>query len=76
MPMKVELSDAKLLAELADALTRSGCRADPTTRRACEVDHPLATSEHEALLEVAFFVRAWQLSHPDVSATVTPALAG
>jgi hypothetical protein len=69
--MKVEITDAKLLADLVAALKRGGCSADATTRRACRVVHPLATSENEALLEVAFFVRAWQLRHPGVDATVT-----
>ena len=69
--MKVEITDGKLLTELVDALMRSGCRANPTTRSACDVVHPLASSEHEALLEIAFFVRAWQLHHPGVEATVT-----
>jgi hypothetical protein len=72
MQMQVEITDGNLLAELVDALTRSGCRADPTNRRACRVVHPLASSENEALLEVAFFVRAWQLRHPGVGATVAP----
>ncbi len=69
--MKVEITDAKLLTDLVDALKRGGCRADRTTRRACRVVHPLASSDSEALLEVAFFVRAWQLRHPGVGATVT-----
>ena len=70
MPMRVEISDRSLLAELVDALNGSGCRVDRTTARTCHVVHPLAASENEALLEVAFFVRAWQLGHPGVAATV------
>jgi hypothetical protein len=71
MPMKVEITDGNLLTELVDSLKRSGCRADPTTDSACHVVHPLASTENEALLEVAFFVRAWQLRHPGVGASVT-----
>jgi hypothetical protein len=71
--MRVEITDGNLLAELVEALKRGGCRADPATRRSCHVVHPLAASDNEALLEVAFFVRAWQLRHPNVGATVTPA---
>jgi hypothetical protein len=70
--MTVEITDGSLLTELVSALTRSGCRANPTTRNACRVVHPLASSEDEAVLEVAFFVRAWQLRHPSVGATLTP----
>jgi hypothetical protein len=72
MPMRIEISDRNLLAELVDALKGSGCRAHATTASACSVVHPLATTENEALLEVAFFVRAWQLGHPGVVATVRP----
>jgi hypothetical protein len=71
MPMTVEITDGALLAELIDAFARGGCRADRTTERACHVDHPLATSKAEAALEVAFFLRAWQLRHPGVAATLT-----
>jgi hypothetical protein len=72
MPMKVEITDGNLLADLVDALRRGGCRASRETKASCRVVHPLASNENEALLEVAFFVRAWQLHHPSVGATVTP----
>jgi hypothetical protein len=64
--MTVEITDAELLADLMNALTRSGCVADRATGRACRVAHPLASSEDEAVIEVAFFLRAWQLCHPNV----------
>jgi hypothetical protein len=70
MQLTVELSDGKLLSELVDALKRSGCRAQKTSHSACHVVHPLASDENEALLEVAFFIRSWQLRYPGVGATL------
>ena len=72
MPMKVEITDANLLTELVEALRRGGCRASLATEESCHVVHPLASSDSEALLEIAFFVRSWQLRHPSVGATVSP----
>jgi hypothetical protein len=72
MPMTVEITDGDLLADLMDALKRSGCPADRTGSRAFRVTHPLAATQDEAVLEVAFFLRAWQLRHPGVGATLTP----
>jgi hypothetical protein len=43
---------------------------DRTAADACRVTHPFATSDSEALLEVAFFVRAWQLGYPHVGTTI------
>jgi hypothetical protein len=70
--MTVEIDDGTLLGDLIDALTRGGCHADRTADRACRVVHPLASTKDEAVLEVAFFLRAWQLRHPGVAATLTP----
>ena len=72
MPMTVEINDGALLKDLMDALARSGCRAQRTADRACHVIHPLASSKAEAMLEVAFFLRAWELRHPGFAATLTP----
>jgi hypothetical protein len=70
MSVTVEISDEALLAELMRALTRTGCRVDRTASSACRVIHPLAQNQNEALIEVAFFLRAWQLSHPHVGTTI------
>ena len=72
MPITVEITDGKLLTDLIDAFRRSGCSAQRTTSSACRVVHSLASSKDEAVLEVAFFLRAWQLRHPGVGATLTP----
>lgn len=68
--MMVEISDGELLSDLMNAFTRSGCIANRATGRTCQVIHPLASSDDEALLEVAFFLRAWQLRHPKVGARI------
>jgi hypothetical protein len=70
--MTIEITDSDLLTDLVDAFARGGCIADRTTGTACSVVHPLASDDDEALLEVAFFLRAWQLRHPDVGAKLTP----
>jgi hypothetical protein len=72
MAMTVEITDSDLLTDLMNAFARSGCIANRATGRACRVIHPLASNAEEALLEVAFFIRAWQLRHPDVGAKLTP----
>ena len=68
--MTVEISDEALLTDLMRAFARSGCHVDRTADSACRVVHPVATNQNEALPEVAFFVRAWQLGHPDVGTTI------
>lgn len=70
MAITVEITCGELLTDLIEALARGGCHAKRTAATACRVVHPLATSDQEAWLEVAFFLRAWQLAHPGVGATL------
>jgi hypothetical protein len=70
MAVRVEITDEGLLTNLMTAFRRCGCRVDRTAADACRVTHPFATSADEALLEVAFFVRAWQLGYPHVGTTI------
>jgi hypothetical protein len=70
MALTVEISRADLLLDLMLAFRRSGCPATQRTSTSCAVSHPLATDAEEARLEIEFFVRAWQLAHPAVAATV------
>ena len=70
MAVMVEITDEGLLAELMTAFRRCGCRVDRMAAGACHVTHPFASSDAEALLEVAFFVRAWQLGYPHVRTTI------
>jgi hypothetical protein len=68
--LTVEITRSDLLADLIAALDRGGCEAIQTARAACRVAYPLAATEREAELEIAFFLRAWQLAHPGVGATL------
>jgi hypothetical protein len=70
MAVTVQITDEALLTELMSAFSRSGCRVDRATESACHVSYPLASNEREALIEVAFFLRAWQLEHPDVGTSI------
>jgi len=69
MALVVEITQAGLLPELIAGLERSGCRADPVASTSCAVQPP-ATKVDEARLELAFFLRAWQLQYPGVGARI------
>lgn len=65
--MRVLLSKSEFLDELAEALRAADCVVRTVGDRSVDVAHPLAHDEEEARLEVAFFVRAWQASHPELA---------
>jgi hypothetical protein len=67
----VRLTDPHLLPELIRALVRGGCRPVMVDSRSCAVTHPDAIDAAEADAEIAFFVRAWALRHPDVVAQLS-----
>ena len=67
MGVSVRIDDPALLPELASQLARNGCVAQPVDDGACRVVHVFAADAEEALQEVIFFVRAWQLAHPNVT---------
>ena len=71
MALQLELSDADLLAEVMDALSRNGCLTDRIAPQACRVVYPRAADAREAQLEIGFFIRAWQIHHPGVEATLS-----
>jgi hypothetical protein len=70
MSMHVRLSDPTLLTALVNALLEHGCIAHTVAEDRCLVVHVKARHAEEARRELAFFLRAWQLGHPDVSADV------
>jgi hypothetical protein len=70
MELTIEISCAALLPALIDAFTRGGCRVQRYAETSCRVVHS-AHDEAEARLEVAFFLRAWQLCHPGVDARIS-----
>jgi hypothetical protein len=59
----VDLNRPDLLDDLVASLRRTGCSVRRLGWRSCEVDHAEATDEIEARVEVAFYLRAWQLRH-------------
>ena len=70
MKFTVEITSAAHLPSLIDAFRRNGCVAVRAAATRCRVIHTSAHDEQEARLEVAFFLRAWQLRHPHVDATI------
>ncbi len=71
MALSVLISEPALLPELVSALAHSECITQRVGSNACRVVHVFAGHPEEALTELVFFVRAWQLAHPGVSAFVT-----
>jgi hypothetical protein len=61
--MKVRISPEGL-GELSEALLHGDCLCVPAQDETCEVLHPYAADEREAKIELAFFLRAWQLGRP------------
>ena len=62
--LTVHLNRTDCVADLVAALRHSGCGVQRTGPRACRVVHSDALDEREALVEVAFFLRAWEAGHP------------
>jgi hypothetical protein len=71
MALKLEVSDEELLGEVMGALTLNGCLADRIAPTVCRVVCPRTWDPREAQLEVGFFVRAWQVRHPGVTAVLS-----
>jgi hypothetical protein len=71
MALVVKITQADLLPDLISGLQRSGCVADRLAPAACRVRDLDEASREEARLELAFFVRAWQLGHPGVEVTIS-----
>jgi hypothetical protein len=65
--VRVTVSIGALLPELIDRLRNAGCFAAQLSDHTCAVRYPRAVDEREARSEVEFFVRAWQLTRPQVA---------
>jgi hypothetical protein len=65
--VRVTVSLGALLPELIDSLRNAGCFAAPLSEHTCAVRYPRAVDEREMRSEVVFFVRAWQLTRPQVA---------
>jgi hypothetical protein len=68
MALQLELSDEDLLGELMGVLALNGCLTNRIAPTVCRVVCPRTWGAREARLEVGFFVRAWQIHHPGVTA--------
>ena len=71
MPLQVRLSEPAQLPDLVDSFLRNECVAYAVGDDSCVVIHVHAHHADEALREISFFVRAWQLGHPGVAAVIT-----
>jgi hypothetical protein len=71
MPTHVRIDQPELLPDLINSFLRSGCIAQPVGNSSCIVVHVDAEHAGEAWREVIFFVRSWEIRHPDVAAVVT-----
>lgn len=71
MALAVRISEPALLDELVAELIRNGCVAHAFGADSCRVVHMHAQDADEARVELGFFVRAWRLAHPSVTARLT-----
>lgn len=53
--------------DLEVALHAGDCVLSEIDEESLEVIHPYALDHDEARVEIQFFLRAWQMRHPDVS---------
>jgi hypothetical protein len=67
--VRIYVNDRTRLAELQAALSRAHCVLVAIAEDALEVTHPCALDTREELVELTFFVRAWQATRPDVEVT-------
>ncbi len=70
LPMRVRVSDARLLHELIRYLRDCGCIAEQASATEAEVFVANAASETAARMEVGAYVHAWRMRDPDASAWI------
>jgi hypothetical protein len=58
------------VADLLEFLRRANCRAELSADGTVHVEVPDAYDEEQARMEVDFYLKAWQASHPDADAHV------
>jgi hypothetical protein len=71
--MKIRVSNPRRADELRAALEAADCRAARTSDDTLHVEIPwieTAGDIHQARLELAFFVKAWEAQYPDLTALV------
>lgn len=62
--MRIRVSEPRLLPHLIESLRRGDAVPTPVDDMTCEVAYPVAADEHEARVELTFFLRAWLGQHP------------
>jgi hypothetical protein len=67
--VRIHLSDRRQLAELERALRDARCVPVTVADDVIDVAHPYALDAREELIELTFFVRAWQAARPGVEVT-------
>jgi hypothetical protein len=70
--VRVVINQPRLLPELADRFRENDCVVYGLSESSLDVLHQAAHDDDEAREEVAFFVGAWQLSHPDADVAIHP----
>jgi len=77
--MRLTVSAPSGIPELVAALRRGDCVADRGTDDTVDVAFPWVstlTDARQAILELTFFARAWELSHPGLSVAVAAPAQG
>jgi hypothetical protein len=67
-PLRIRITDSALRPDLVRSLAEGNCAAVQLLDGTVEVTHREAADDREARLELAFFVGAWLMRHPNVSA--------
>ena len=70
MDVFVKITQTVLLPELMTGLADCGCHAEPIGASVCRVVPPHDSNPKHALVELDFFLRAWEIRHPGVETAV------
>jgi len=62
--MRVRISDAVLMGDLADFLEAAECRVRKVGEATLDVAMPRAPSAEQARLEIDIYLKTWQAMHP------------
>ncbi len=66
--MRIRINRPELMHDLVAALCGGDCDCEPVDERTLAVTHTTAADEHEARIELTFFLRVWAARHPTVLA--------
>ncbi len=66
--IQIRLNDAAALEELRSTLAASDYSTARVDAATLLVTHPLSIDEDEARIELAFYLKAWAITHPGVEA--------